>query len=573
MITPLSLWGLHAGYDPSAESFTPDEPITALSDQSGRGLTVTAAGSARPVYRAHRLNGYGIIEFDGIDDVLTAASAPDWTALHDGHGLTVIAVVRQHTANPNRLDSVIDTCGGSSGNVGVYLGLDDRASVPRQNTTVGFVSRGVGGAFRVEAVTKECLRPASWQIVVWRVGTAMLSEADVVTRIDGLTVGTATLQYPPVSTAPAFPLRVGRLGTSSLYSAIDLAGLWIYDRALDDADVVALETWAAGRFGLSRCEVVSDRPGYEGFPALVPSGDDDICAYYSAASHGPTARTAVLLQRRTLSGWKRPTVIAEHPTLDTRGVSLTRLPSGTLLASGFYHGGGTAITAQVWRSTDDGASWSPSSVSTDFTLLSASDGSAVVMPTGTVLLPIYGKDTGDAVYSPALLSSDDDGVTFALYARIADGPATNEDLSETAVFYDGPVLMAVTRNDTAKRFTVRRSHDHGLTWGPPTAIGLNIGGRPAVIALASGRHLLVCRSRLGNMRGIIHWTDDAFVTLSAAAYAVDGINGFHTYSSGYEVEPGAIRLVTASELSVFSVAPVRSLVRVCTVYESSVVGA
>ena len=168
-IDPATGYACRAGYDLSKETgFADTDPISTLTDHSGNGLDLTAATTARPTFQANELNGYGVARFDGTDDVLSASTAADWKFLHDGHGVTVIALVRQAEANPDRLNTIIDTSGGSSGNHGVFIGMDDRSGASRHNGVTFTINKGVRGSPILSAASNENTRPRTWHLMVCR---------------------------------------------------------------------------------------------------------------------------------------------------------------------------------------------------------------------------------------------------------------------------------------------------------------------------------------------------------------------------------------------------------------------
>jgi hypothetical protein len=66
------------------------DPIAQWDDQSGSGNHLLGSGTARPIYRAAAEDGEPLVEFDGSDDILTAALSAAYT----GTGMTAYVLAR-----------------------------------------------------------------------------------------------------------------------------------------------------------------------------------------------------------------------------------------------------------------------------------------------------------------------------------------------------------------------------------------------------------------------------------------------------------------------------------------------
>jgi len=120
--------------------------ITQVTDKSGNGKTLTqGTAGRRPTYATASQNGLNTASFDG-GDSLAAATAADWTFLHNGTNYIIATVVRMGTvADPNAVYALCATDNLSSAGVGMWIFWDDRASVPRNEALVHQVDRGVIG--------------------------------------------------------------------------------------------------------------------------------------------------------------------------------------------------------------------------------------------------------------------------------------------------------------------------------------------------------------------------------------------------------------------------------------------
>lgn len=568
-----------AAYDLSKETgFADADPISTLTDQSGAGLHLTGVTTARPLFQANEINGYGIAQFDGTDDVLNAATAADWKFLHDGHGVTLIALVKQRDANPDRLDVLADTCAAASANVGVFFALDDRSSVSRNNSVTFSVNKGSSGNQIVAPFINEVARPRTWQIVVARYGcesNAVEQFASGVNDgalfIDGLAVtGSNAANLPHSTSNPTNALKVGNILT--LFAKIDLAGLWIFDQALPDDLLSSYLRWISRRFDVGVNRVVTPRYGYNAFPAVVRRSDGTLLATYNASSvHDSLGRTTRIMQQRSSNlgwDWGPPEEVYAHATLTTSGGSLFKTSAGTLLYAGFTDDGSTNIDVFTLRSTNGGVSWgSPITPDHGLTLWSATGNcSFCELSNGHILLTVYGRLTAGTISLSKTVVSTDDGVTWGSAVTIADGPGSSKQWNETAIVkisgtYPNETLLAIIRNDTDNRLDKASSTDSGATWGAKSSAMTGLGGNPALLKAASGTIYCVCRQRTSPMRGVIRFSTDSGTTWSATDYNIDGIPGWNNYSAILETSAERFLIVTSSEITTQSVNPTMSLLR------------
>jgi len=98
--------------------------VSQWADKSGNGRNVTqGTAAAQPTTAAATLNGLNVLMFDGGDNLL-AATASDWTFLHDGSVSTVWVVVRAgNVANPAVIYGIATTqtaVGGAAIGLSLY---------------------------------------------------------------------------------------------------------------------------------------------------------------------------------------------------------------------------------------------------------------------------------------------------------------------------------------------------------------------------------------------------------------------------------------------------------------------
>jgi hypothetical protein len=219
-------------------------------------------------------------------------------------------------------------------------------------------------------------------------------------------------------------------------------------------------------------------------------------------------------------------------------VGMTTLSDGTILlpfTSGHVENKYTRRTTQTFiaRSTDNGVTWDPSSLTTPISLpapwngtdvFNATYGRIVDLGSGTLLLPVFGTSTqtpavgptnaplGSAVpYAAGVFRSTDDGLTWSSYTRIGVDPNSQvlyfngNGLLPTAVaeptitrLRDGR-LLAMLRYDTVlmpQAYFASYSSDGGSTWTDPVKTPLigragTIDQAPCSSDLPAGRSKLV----------------------------------------------------------------------------------
>lgn len=580
-----------AAYDLSKEtSYADTDPISTLTDQSGNGLTLTGVTTARPLFQANEINGYGVAQFDGTDDVLNAATAADWKFLHDGHGITLICLVKQRDLNPDRYDSLIDTCASSSANHGLHWGLDDRSSVPRNNRINAIMAKGSAGNPIFTPVSAEnVINPKTWHTHVLRyqcesnlVDRFPEAGVDAVLYADGLEITGANAANLPHSTSnPTNALKVGAVG--ALFAKIDLAGLWIFDTAIPNDLLHSYFLWIRNRFDVSPNRIVSPGHGFAGFPGLTRRSDGTLVAvYYESHKHDPSGGVSGrIMQRRSGNrgwDWGLPSEVYAHATKDTRGTTIFTTSAGTLLCAGFTDDGGTDIDVFVVRSTDGGVSWSsPITPAHGFTLWSGAEASFVQLSNGHLLMTCYGRLTAGTFSITKTVLSTDDGATWGSPVTIADGPGSSKQWNEASIVkisgtYPTETLLAIIRNDTDNRLDKASSTDSGATWGAVSSALTGLGGRPVLIKTAAGNLILLCRHRTAPLHGVVRWSADNGTTWSATDYKIDGVLGFSSYSHGFEISAARIAIIHASEPTTQSSNPVMALPRFRIHLEADIIG-
>jgi hypothetical protein len=127
---PIPLTNVVAWYDGADTSSisVSGTAVTQWNDKSGNSYNVTQSTSgSRPVSGVSTLNGWNVLNFDGTDDYLTAATASNWTFMKSNTKYLICAVVRVgNVSNPDTYYGILNVSG--SANTGTNMNPDYRIS-------------------------------------------------------------------------------------------------------------------------------------------------------------------------------------------------------------------------------------------------------------------------------------------------------------------------------------------------------------------------------------------------------------------------------------------------------------
>jgi sialidase-1 len=187
------------------------------------------------------------------------------------------------------------------------------------------------------------------------------------------------------------------------------------------------------------------------------------------------AKTRLVSQESSDGGttWSRHRVVTETAPGDMNVYSpnLIRASDGSILLIFMRQHEPGSRTNHVWKSTDDGETFTPMAEFVPRQEFSLCNATIKRLKSGRLLLPanppLPGKTAEHGPYSATTLYSDDDGSTWhASPSRIAlpKRGAMEPHVEETS---DGRVLM-VMRNQLGKLYFAE-SNDEGTTWSEPWA--------------------------------------------------------------------------------------------------------
>ena len=224
--------------------------VARWEDKSGGGYHVTQGTAADcPHYVTNTLNGKPVIECTS--QWLTAATASDWTFLHNATGSTVVAVWKPgNTVNPDAAYALLGTLGGTA-SIGIQLQFDDRSSVSRDDqyrsavfnnaaVIVNFTGNNALSA-NTPAITADINDP----------GNATAADRSSI-RIDGGASVASNASTGTAATAnPTYTMQLGAAGNGVLPLTGYIAEVVICDALLSQSDREKVEGYLAHKWGLT----------------------------------------------------------------------------------------------------------------------------------------------------------------------------------------------------------------------------------------------------------------------------------------------------------------------------------
>lgn len=187
--------------------------ITQVTDKSGNGKTLTqGTAGRRPTYATASQNGLNTASFDG-GDSLAAATAADWTFLHNGTNYIVASAHRFGTvANPNAAYTLWATNNLGSLSHGAFMFYDDRLSQVRNNIVCHECDRNVNVQPSVRNISSDgAMDPNAYRVMSVLAqpsnATAALRSSIIVNN--GTAIANNSFTNAPSSTAPLGALTLG----------------------------------------------------------------------------------------------------------------------------------------------------------------------------------------------------------------------------------------------------------------------------------------------------------------------------------------------------------------------------
>jgi hypothetical protein len=295
------------------------------------------------------------------------------------------------------------------------------------------------------------------------------------------------------------------------------------------------------------------------FPDVVRLADGRILATYrEGAGHvSHEGRICVVESADGGQTWGEPRIVVDGP-YDDRDPKLARLADGTVLLSYFVIDWSTkprhTVTGTyVRRSTDGGQTWGDAVVVG--TAMpgrghkrgwACSHGAAVELPTGELLIPLYGKPYDRDGQQATVVRSTDGGRTWPADDEVVVARADGIHFQEpTLTVLEGQVVALI--RTTAGHAYLARSTDDGHTWTAPAPTDMPASSHHA-LALSSGE-VLVTYGDLSTRFSPHRETAGRLVRRPAGTW--DGYPDVQLYDSGHkdQANPSSVEVAPGQFLT------------------------
>lgn len=461
-----------------------EEIVKAWDDKSGRenhfsngsgAATLQAVNNGGKSFWAVRGNG-------AATGTLAHPTKATWKFLHNGSGFTVTAVVRVNGTNPNALYGIVGNNGGSSVNIGLWLSYDDRSAVPRDDTIVATIYKGVAGQPIINAISSnDKFLSNEFRIIAARFDPDAASE-QFKFYVDGTEAVAASVANLPYSTAdPTYTIQLFAIGNNAAPAWIDIAELKIYDVAVSLTELANLWSDWTTNYGIGSdtipfptayADIVTSPTDYDAFGiGLVAANGDALYIGRRGTTH--LIEDAKLIKFvNSGAGWGGAIDIIDNAGYDDRDAGGGVVPAtGTILI--FYTRTNSTTSADLdircLRSTDNGGTFTDIGTAIDVGLNTAfrAYGNLIELPSGKLLKPCYG-DGASLTFRAFTIESTDDGLTWGNYTNIVEAAAPPRPTEASICYLSGAtdgtsVLLSVIRDDVGKLMQYSSSNG-GATW-------------------------------------------------------------------------------------------------------------
>jgi hypothetical protein len=244
---PETIPDLAAWYDARDDryfAFSSGASVSAWASRSGSLgtaplLQATSGSQPARVTGVSALAHQSAVLFDGLDDYLAEASAPNWTFLHDNTGFTIFFVRRIDSTGPAH-QGIYSTCGASTAQRGSFLLYRDN---PLCQLTCGNGSGAWVYDVNVSNLGHSTRDVSAWQSFSYGGGVGTLRAATSAPNIP-------ITANPPSALPPERGLHIGRVSSGVSYKG-HVAQVLVYKRFLSALEVAKLASWAAPTYGVA----------------------------------------------------------------------------------------------------------------------------------------------------------------------------------------------------------------------------------------------------------------------------------------------------------------------------------
>ncbi|MFA7198448.1 MAG: kelch repeat-containing protein, partial [Methanoculleus sp.] len=200
------------------------------------------------------------------------------------------------------------------------------------------------------------------------------------------------------------------------------------------------------------------------------------------------------------------------------GSTAVTLPDGSIILTGGQESAGDSVEYRndVWRSGDNGATWTNITPSDGNPWTARAWHTSVAMPDGSILL--MGGDDGSNRMND-VWRSDDSGVTWT---QLPDAGWAGRAYHTSVVMPDGSILLMGGYNTGAMN-DVWRSDDNGITWMQLPDARWSARQNPTAVALPDGSAIV-----MGGWLGSVYYSNDTWRFQPAGSTEE---NPTHTYTT------------------------------------------
>lgn len=234
-LRPDQTLGLQGWWDASRLALADGSACSTLPNQQGSaGRDYSASSTARPIFRAGVKRGLGALEFDGVNDFMTAGGAP--SVYLTSANATILAVCSPTSLTLNSATPYGNhpIASGSADYFGVYARGSSPASIIGYTWLTGSrsVSANFGGS-------------GSWIVVAFR----LVSGSTIKVSVNGGPESSASSEGISASSGLSGELRLGA-GGSNFFSGL-LGETAVWNVAVSDAECALLVAGLKTKWGIS----------------------------------------------------------------------------------------------------------------------------------------------------------------------------------------------------------------------------------------------------------------------------------------------------------------------------------
>lgn len=285
---------------------------------------------------------------------------------------------------------------------------------------------------------------------------------------------------------------------------------------------------------------------YNAWPWVTAiSASNYIAVYRTGATH-TSIDGRVVYQLSTDAGatWGAKTAIltpAGGRNYDDASVVKTR--TGRLFVNTFQDDGTNFYGINTAYSDNGGTSWAAGPTLTPYDTVQATSGACLQHSSGALIMPVYGKNSGDTDYRNGVQRSITDGLSFGGLITIG---AQNSGYNEmTLIELPNGTIQAYVRNGAS--IYLSQSTDAGLTWSALAALSFTVApGRPAAVVGSPDPVITLFYRQVTTQKPAWRSSLDSGVTWGPEfVYS----NSVSQYSGGYSLGPSLFGLVTGLEVA------------------------